>query len=83
MSLNIYNTMTNKKEEFTPLEGKRIRMYVCGPTVYDKSHIGHARCYVAFDVIRRYLEYVGFTVQFVENFTDVDDKIINKSMETG
>lgn len=83
MSLNIYNTMTNKKEEFTPLEGKRVKMYVCGPTVYDKSHIGHARCYVAFDVIRRYLEYQGYAVQFVENFTDVDDKIINKSLETG
>lgn len=79
----MYNTMTNRKEEFIPLEGDKVKMYVCGPTVYDKSHIGHARCYVAFDVIRRYLEYSGYEVIFVENFTDVDDKIIKKSIETG
>jgi cysteinyl-tRNA synthetase len=83
MSLKVYNTMTNEKEEFIPLEKDEVAMYVCGPTVYDKSHIGHARCYVAFDVIRRYLEYVGYRVKYVENFTDVDDKIINKSKETG
>jgi cysteinyl-tRNA synthetase len=83
MSLNMYNTLTNQKEEFSPLEKNRVRMYVCGPTVYDKCHIGHARCYVAFDVIRRYLEYCGHEVTFVENFTDVDDKIIKKSNETG
>jgi cysteinyl-tRNA synthetase len=83
MRLNVYNTMTNRKEEFIPLEGDKVKMYVCGPTVYDKSHIGHARCYVAFDVIRRYLEYSGYEVIFVENFTDVDDKIIKKSIETG
>ncbi len=83
MSLQVYNTLTNKKEEFIPLEKGKVRMYVCGPTVYDKCHIGHARCYVAFDLIRRYLEYKGYTVKYVENFTDVDDKIINKSKETG
>ncbi|MBU6997008.1 MAG: cysteine--tRNA ligase [Theionarchaea archaeon] len=83
MSLNVYNTLTNQKEEFRPLEKNKVRMYVCGPTVYDKCHIGHARCYVAFDVIRRYLEYCGHDVTFVENFTDVDDKIIKKSNETG
>jgi cysteinyl-tRNA synthetase len=83
MSLNMYNTLTNQKEEFSPLEKNRVRMYVCGPTVYDKCHIGHARCYVAFDVIRRYLEYCGHEVTFVENFTDVDDKIIRRSNETG
>ena len=83
MSLKVYNTLTNEKEEFIPLEDKKVRMYVCGPTVYDKCHIGHARCYVSFDVIRRYLEYLGFKVTYVENFTDVDDKIINKSLETG
>jgi len=83
MSLQVYNTLTNKKEEFIPLEKGKVRMYVCGPTVYDKCHIGHARCYVAFDLIRRYLEYKGYTVKYVENFTDVDDKIINKSRETG
>lgn len=83
MCLNVYNTMTNKKEEFTPLKGDDVRMYVCGPTVYDKCHIGHARCYVSFDIIRRYLEYSGYNVKYVQNFTDVDDKIINKSKETG
>jgi cysteinyl-tRNA synthetase len=83
MSLTMYNTLTNQKEEFSPLEKNRVRMYICGPTVYDKCHIGHARCYVAFDVIRRYLEYCGHEVTFVENFTDVDDKIIRKSNETG
>lgn len=83
MSLNVYNTMTNAKEEFTSLEPDKVRMYVCGPTVYDTCHIGHARCYCAFDVIRRYLEYSGYDVKYVENFTDVDDKIINKSIETG
>jgi cysteinyl-tRNA synthetase len=82
MCLKVYNTLTNKKEEFTPLNDKKVRMYVCGPTVYDKCHIGHARCYVAFDVIHRYLEYSGYDVKFVENFTDVDDKIIKKSQET-
>jgi cysteinyl-tRNA synthetase len=81
MCLKVYNTLTNKKEEFTPLNDKKVRMYVCGPTVYDKCHIGHARCYVAFDVIHRYLEYSGYDVKFVENFTDVDDKIIKKSQE--
>lgn len=83
MCLKVYNTLTNKKEEFIPLKDKKVRMYVCGPTVYDKCHIGHARCYVAFDVIHRYLEYCGYDVKLVENFTDVDDKIIKKSQETG
>ncbi len=83
MSLKVYNTLTNRKEEFTPLTDNQVNMYVCGPTVYDKCHIGHARCYVAFDLIRRYLEYSGFEVRYVQNFTDVDDKIINKSQETG
>jgi cysteinyl-tRNA synthetase len=83
MNMKVYNTLTNKKEEFVPLEKNKVKMYVCGPTVYDKCHVGHARCYVAFDIIRRYLEYSGYEVIFVENFTDVDDKIINKSKETG
>ncbi|MBU7014413.1 MAG: cysteine--tRNA ligase [Theionarchaea archaeon] len=83
MSLKLYNTLTNQKEEFNPIEKNKVRMYVCGPTVYDKCHIGHARCYIAFDVIRRYLEYCGHDVTFVENFTDVDDKLIRKSNETG
>ena len=83
MSLKVYNTLTNEKEEFIPLDDKKVKMYVCGPTVYDKCHIGHARCYVAFDLIRRYLEFSGYRVTYVQNFTDVDDKIINKSLETG
>lgn len=83
MSLKVYNTLINEKEEFIPLDDKKVKMYVCGPTVYDKCHIGHARCYVAFDLIRRYLEFSGYRVTYVQNFTDVDDKIINKSLETG
>ncbi len=81
--LKVYNTMTRKKEEFKPLEPGVVRMYVCGPTTYDFCHIGHARSYVAFDVIRRYLEYTGYSVIYVENFTDVDDKIINRANEIG
>ncbi len=81
--LVIYNTLTRRKEEFKPLREGEVRMYVCGPTVYDYTHLGHARTYVAFDVIRRYLEHVGYTVLMVMNFTDIDDKIINRSRETG
>ncbi len=79
--LQIYNTLTRKKEDFVPINGNRVGMYVCGPTVYDYSHIGHARSYVAFDVIRRYLEYKGYTVIYIQNITDVDDKIINRANE--
>lgn len=74
--LHIYNTMTRKIEEFHPLEENKIKMYVCGPTVYNYIHIGNARSVVAFDLIRRYMEYQGFEVIYVSNFTDVDDKII-------
>ena len=81
--LRVYNTLTRKKEEFIPLNGKRVGMYVCGPTVYDYSHVGHARSYVAFDVIRRYLEYKGYTVIYIQNITDVDDKIIKRANELG
>lgn len=81
--LKIYNTLTRKKEEFVPLNGNKVGMYVCGPTVYDYSHIGHARSYVAFDVIRRYLEYKGYSVIYIQNITDVDDKIINRANELG
>ncbi|MGA1845866.1 cysteine--tRNA ligase [Deferribacter abyssi] len=77
--IKIFNTMTGKKEEFTPLKDNEVRMYVCGVTVYDYCHIGHARSSVVFDVIRRYLIYKGFKVIFVKNFTDIDDKIINRS----
>lgn len=79
--LKVYNTLTRKKEEFRPLNNNKVGMYVCGPTVYDYCHVGHARSYVAFDVIRRYLEFRGYKVTYVQNFTDVDDRIIERAME--
>ena len=79
----ITNTMTGRKEEFKPLEDRTVKMYVCGPTVYDHAHIGHARSAVVFDVIRRWLEYRGYRVIYVRNYTDVDDKIIKRSKEEG
>ena len=81
MSIKIYNTLTRKKEEFKPLEEGHVGMYVCGPTVYDVPHIGHARSAYVFDVIRRYFVYKGQNVRFVRNVTDVDDKIINKARD--
>lgn len=81
--MKIYNTFTRKKEEFTTLEENKIRMYVCGPTVYDYMHIGNARPLVIFDTFRRFQKYLGKDVKYVVNFTDVDDKIINKSIEQG
>ncbi|MGN1349955.1 MAG: cysteine--tRNA ligase [Anaerovoracaceae bacterium] len=81
--MKIYNTMSRKKEEFRPMDPEEIRIYVCGPTVYNYIHIGNARPFVVFDTLRRYLEYKGNKVKFVQNFTDVDDKIINKSIEEG
>ncbi|ADU97481.1 cysteinyl-tRNA synthetase [Thermovibrio ammonificans HB-1] len=81
--IKVTNTLTERKEEFKPLEGKTVKMYVCGPTVYDHAHIGHARSAVVFDVIRRWLEYRGYRVIFVRNYTDVDDKIIKRSKEEG
>jgi cysteinyl-tRNA synthetase len=83
MVLKIYNTATRKKEVFTTLEEGKVGMYVCGVTPYDLSHVGHARSYVAFDVIRRSLEYLGYNVVYVQNFTDVDDKIIEKAKKEG
>ncbi|MFX1299837.1 MAG: cysteine--tRNA ligase [Promethearchaeota archaeon] len=79
--MEVYNTLTRKKEPFKPLHEGEVRMYLCGPTVYDSSHLGHARSIVAFDVIRRYLEYKGFDVRFIQNFTDIDDKMINRANE--
>lgn len=79
--LHLYNTRSRKKELFEPLEPGRVRMYVCGVTVYDYCHLGHARCYVAFDVIHRYLEYLGFRVTYVQNITDLDDKLIKRARE--
>ncbi len=83
MALRVYNTMTGKKEEFIPLHDRKIGMYACGVTVYDLSHIGHARSAVVFDAIYRYLKYRGYEVTFVRNFTDIDDKIIKRANEQG
>ena len=83
MTIRIVNSLTKKKEELVPRDGKTIRMYSCGVTVYDRCHIGHARSLYIFEVIRRYLKYRGYDVKFVRNITDVDDKIINKARETG
>ena len=81
--MKIYNTLTRKKEEFIPIEEGKVKMYVCGPTVYNFFHIGNARPFVVFDTMRKYLEYRGYKVKFVQNFTDVDDKIINRAKEEG
>src|SRR5512136_369971 len=81
--LRVYNTLTRKKEDFQTLEPGLVKMYVCGPTVYSDAHIGHAMSAIVFDVIRRYLEYRGFQVRHVMNFTDVDDKIINRANQLG
>ena len=81
--MRLFNTMSRKKEEFVPLEEGKVRMYVCGPTVYNLIHIGNARPMIIFDTVRRYLEYKGYDVNYVSNFTDVDDKIIKKANEEG
>ncbi|MGM8365541.1 cysteine--tRNA ligase [Virgibacillus sp. W0181] len=83
MSITIYNTMTRKKETFTPIVENEVSMYVCGPTVYNYIHIGNARPAIVFDTVRRYFEYKGFSVKYVLNFTDVDDKIIDAANKTG
>ncbi|MFD3449205.1 cysteine--tRNA ligase [Microbacteriaceae bacterium 4G12] len=83
MTIHLYNTLTRKKEEFIPLEGNNVKMYVCGPTVYNYIHIGNARPAIVFDTVRRYLEYKGYNVQYVSNFTDVDDKLIRVANEFG
>lgn len=81
--MKLYNTLSKKKEEFVPLEEGKVRMYVCGPTVYNFIHIGNARPMIVFDTVRRYFEYKGYDVNFVSNFTDVDDKIIKRAIEEG
>src|SRR5262245_38133503 len=83
MALHFYNTRTGKDEEFVPLTPGKVGLYVCGVTVYDRSHIGHARALVTFDVLYRYLRFLGYDVTFVRNFTDVDDKIINRAQQAG
>jgi cysteinyl-tRNA synthetase len=79
--MKIYNTMSRKKEQFKPMNDQRVKLFVCGPTVYDDAHIGHGRTYISFDMIKRYLEYKGYSVFYLQNVTDIDDKIINRSAE--
>ncbi len=81
--LRIHNSLTKQKEDFTPITEGKIKMYVCGVTVYDFCHIGHGRTFVNFDVIVRYLRYKGFDVTYVRNITDIDDKIIKRAAEQG
>ena len=81
--MKIYNTLTRKKEEFVPIDKDNVRMYSCGPTVYDYFHIGNARPFIIFDTMRRYLEYIGYKVTFVQNFTDIDDKMIKRANAEG
>lgn len=81
--MKLYNTIHQQKEEFKPIEENKVKMYVCGPTVYNFFHIGNARPFIIFDVLRRYFEYIGYEVTYIQNFTDVDDKIINKAIEEG
>src|ERR1035437_389879 len=83
MTLQIHNTLTGRVEPFQSIEPNRVRMYVCGITPYDACHLGHARCYVVFDIVRRVLSANGYQVRFVQNFTDVDDKIIARAQERG
>ena len=83
MALSVYNTLSKAKEPFQPLVGNQVRMYVCGMTVYDFCHIGHARVMVAFDVIARWLHQCGYELTYVRNITDIDDKIIRRAQENG
>lgn len=83
MTLTIYNTLTRDKQPFEPIVAGRVRMYCCGVTVYDYCHLGHARSYIVWDTVRRYLQWRGYQVQYVQNFTDIDDKIIRRSQEAG
>ena len=83
MSLRIYNTLSRALEVFSPLEAGHVRLYVCGITVYDLCHVGHARANIAFDVVRRWFQTSGLKVTFVRNITDIDDKIIRRAVENG
>jgi cysteinyl-tRNA synthetase len=83
MTLTLYNTLTRRKEVFEPLEPGQIKMYCCGVTVYDYCHLGHARCYINWDTVRRYLVWRGYVVSYIQNFTDIDDKILNRAREEG
>ena len=81
--MQIYNTQTRRKEEFVPIEPGKVRIYACGPTVYNYFHIGNARPFIVFDTLRRYFEHKGYEVKFVQNFTDIDDKMIRRANEEG
>jgi cysteinyl-tRNA synthetase len=83
MSLTLYNTLSRKKESFEPIEAGKVRMYCCGVTVYDYCHLGHARSYIVWDVVRRYLAWRGYDVRYIQNFTDIDDKILNRARTDG
>lgn len=81
--MKLHNSYTNKVEDFTPIDGNKVKMYVCGPTVYDNAHLGHARCYITWDVLYRYLKFKGYDVTYCRNVTDVDDKILKKAEKEG
>ncbi|MCJ7789784.1 MAG: class I tRNA ligase family protein, partial [Candidatus Atribacteria bacterium] len=81
MSLKIYNTLTRKKEKFIPIKKGEVGMYICGPTVYNYIHIGNARPFIIFEVVRRFLKFKGYKVRYIQNLTDIDDKMINKARE--
>ena len=81
--MKLHNSYTNKVEEFVPIDGNKVKMYVCGPTVYDFAHLGHARCYITWDVLYRYLKFKGYDVTYCRNVTDVDDKILKKAEKEG
>ena len=83
MGIVLYNTLSRAKEPLEPLEPPRVRIFVCGPTVYDLSHLGHAKTYTQFDLVARYLRHRGYDVEYVQNITDIDDKIINRAAERG
>ncbi|MDP6011559.1 MAG: hypothetical protein QF707_07180, partial [Candidatus Poseidoniaceae archaeon] len=83
MPLRVHDTLRRQKVDFSTMEPSKVKMYVCGVTVYDLCHLGHARCYISFDLIHRWLEYSGYDVLYVQNFTDIDDKIIARSIESG
>src|SRR5881392_1995218 len=83
MTLHVYNSLTRKKEPFVPLQPPKVRMYVCGMTVYDNIHVGHARMLIAFDMVARYLRMSGYELTYVRNITDIEDRIIKRAAENG
>ena len=83
MSLRLYNSLTREKAPFQPLQDDMVTMYCCGITVYDYCHLGHARTCITWDLVRRYLQWSGYTVKYVQNFTDIDDKILNRAVQEG